>query len=124
LGTGTPLEERQPTVMMRVMVFHLRPGSEARFESAVRASRRVLMARTDAPAHAWYRLVVGGEAPQYLLLVARRSWGDYDRFEDDLSDLLARDEPALADYAAAVRSVDVETWRYRPELSLIPVRGK
>ncbi|MEI7037678.1 hypothetical protein [Fulvimonas yonginensis] len=120
LGAGTPLEHRRPTATMQVAVFHLRPGTEARFERAVQAARRVLAKRPGAPAHTWYRLVVGGEAPQYLLLVAREGWAGYDRYDGDLAGLLAKDDTALADYAAAVRSVDIETWRYRPELSLIP----
>lgn len=68
--------------------------------------------------------MAGGEAPQYLLLVARGTWADYDRFEEIFTGLLAGDERAQADYVAAVRSVDVETWRYRPELSLIPPRER
>lgn len=124
LGTDAPLERRRPTAAMQVMVFHLRPGYEARFEHAVLAARRALEASPGAPAHTWYRLVAGGEAPQYLLLIARHGWAGYDRFEGNLADLLAGDEAALADYAAAVRTVDVETWRYRPELSLLPPRGK
>lgn len=124
LGTGTPLESRRPTAGMQVMTFHLRPGSEMRFERALRAARRSLAARPEAPAHTWYRLVVGGTGPQYLLLVARQGWAGYDRYDGDVARLLANDEAALSDYAAAVRSVDVETWRYRPELSLVPPRGK
>jgi len=124
LGTGTPLEEHRPSATMQAMVFHLRRGNEARFERAALAVRRALAARSGAPVHTWYRLVVGGEAPQYLLLVARGTWADYDRFDGDLTGLLAGDEDALADYAAAVRSVDTETWRYRPELSLVPARDE
>jgi hypothetical protein len=120
LGTGTPLESRRPAATMQVEVFHLRPGSEARFERAVRVARRALVVRPGAPAHTWYRLVVGGEAPRYLLLIARQDWAGYDRFEGNVEELLAGDGAARADYAAAVRSVDVETWDYRPELSLIP----
>lgn len=124
LGTGTPLEDHRPSATMQVMVFHLRPGSEARFERAALAARRALTAQSGAPVHTWYRLVVGGEAPQYLLLVARGTWADYDRFDGDFTGLLASDKEALADYAAAVRSVDIETWRYRPKLSLVTPRDE
>lgn len=120
LGTGTPLENRRPSATMQVSVFHLRPGTEARFERAALAARSTLAARSGVPAHTWYRLVVGGKAPQYLLLVARQDWAAYDRYAEDIASLLANDAAALADYVAAVRSVDVETWRYRPELSLVP----
>jgi hypothetical protein len=124
LGTGTPLEQGRPGTTVQVTVFRLRPGREVRFERAVLAARRVLESLPGAPAHTWYRLVVGGDAPQYLLMVSREGWASYDRFDRDLAALLADDGGALEDYAAAVRSAETETWRYRPELSLIPAQGR
>lgn len=124
LSTGVPLEQRQPGATMQVTVFHVRPGGEPRFERAMLAARRALQALPDAPPHTWYRLVVGGEAPQYMLLVSRENWASYDRFSRNVSSLLAGDGAALADYAAVVRSSDTETWRYRPELSLIPAPAR
>jgi hypothetical protein len=123
LGTGTPLEQRRPGATVQVSVFHLRPGHEARFERAVAAMRRTLASQPSVPAHTWYRLVVGGEAPQYMLMVSREDWSSYDGFDRSLAELLAGDDAALEDYAASVRSVEVETWRYRPELSLLPSKG-
>jgi hypothetical protein len=123
LGTGTPLEQGRPGATVQVSVFYLRPGREARFERAVAVARRTLAAQSGMPAHTWYRLVVGGEAPQYMLMVSRKDWSSYDGFERDLAGLLAGDDAALEDYAASVRSVEVETWSYRPELSLLPPKG-
>lgn len=119
-STGTPLEAHTPTATMQVTYFQVRPGTEASFERALDAAHRVLAALSGAPAHTWYRLVSGGSGPQYLLFVARDGWAGYDRFNRSLPDLLAHDAAALRDYAAAVRSTTTETWRYRPELSVLP----
>lgn len=124
LSTGVPLEQRRPGATMQVTVFHVRPGTEPRFERALIAARRALQALPGAPSHTWYRLVVGGEAPQYLLLVPRENWASYERFDRTIPSLLAGDGAALEDYTAAVRSTDAETWRYRPELSLVPTPAK
>ena len=124
LGTGTPLEQGTPAATVQVTVFHLRPGAEARFERAVRATRQPLASSPGAPAHTWYRLVTGGETPQFMLLVSREDWASFDRFDLDVAGLLAGNDAALADYASAVRSAETETWRYRPELSLFPPGNK
>lgn len=120
LSTGMPLEQRRPVSTIQVTVFHVRPGAQARFEHAVLAARRALQSLSGAPTHTWYRLVVGGQTPQYMLMVSRGNWASYDDFDRDVSSLLAGDGAALDDYTAAVRSAETETWRYRPELSLIP----
>jgi hypothetical protein len=124
LGTGTPLEQGAPAATVQVTVFHLRPGFEARFERAVRATRRSLASSPGAPVHTWYRLVAGGKTPQYMLMVSRDDWASFDRFDLDVAGLLAGNDAALADYAAAVRSAETETWGYRPELSLLPPGNK
>ena len=124
VSTGMPLEQRRPGSIMQVTVFHVRPGTEPRFERALLAARRALQALPGAPPHTWYRLVVGGQAPQYLLLVSRENWASYERFNRDIADLLAGDQANLAEYAAAVQSAEMETWRYRPELSLLPAPTK
>ena len=74
-----------------------------RFERALRAARRSLAARPEAPAHTWYRLVVGGTGPQYLLLVARQWWAGYDPYDGDVARLLANDAGALARVQEASR---------------------
>ena len=105
---------------MQVTYFDLRPGMEARFERALQAVRRVLGNMPDAPPHTWYRLVTGGDKPQYMLMVARANGASYDMFRKDLADLLANDQNALRDFADAVRSSTTESWQYRADLSNLP----
>lgn len=128
-STGFPLEDRRPSAQVQVFRYALRPGSRARFEAALRAVRAVLQGRADAPVQTCYELVSGGAAPAYLLLVARDGSAAHDAPDDDrveaLLDGIAAPDGAttpLDDYAAAVESVEVETWAYRADLSYLPPR--
>jgi hypothetical protein len=116
----TPLESRQPSANMQVLTYRVRPGTEGRFEAALRVARRALENTPDAPAHTWYRLVVGGTQSTYVLQIARADWASYDRFHRSIADLLDAEPAALADYVAAVSNVESETWSYRAELSNLP----
>lgn len=128
LGTGQPLEDEQPSASIQVFHYRLRAGTEPRFERAVRAAREALERSPEAPAHTWYELVVGGEQPSYMLMVARDGWADYDRFRRRLSDLIAdgrepdEAERLLDDLATSAESVLSETWSYREDRSYFPQR--
>jgi len=120
LSYGTPLENRKPSAMVQATYFNLRPGTEASFERVLQAARRVLASNPGTPPHTWYRLVTGGDQPQYMLLVARANGASYDTFRKDVADLLASDQNALRDFMLAVRSSTTESWQYHPDLSNLP----
>ena len=120
LSSDIPLEKHKPSDTMQVTYFDLRPGTEAHFEHALTVVRRVLASTPDAPPHTWYRLVTGGDKPQYMLMVARANWASYDNFRRDIAGLLANDQNALRDFTDAVRSSSAETWTYRADLSNLP----
>ncbi|WP_233842041.1 hypothetical protein [Dyella sp. 2HG41-7] len=120
LSTGTPLESRKPTDTIQVTYFDLRPGTEARFERALETAHHVLATTRNAPAHTWYRLISGGEKPQYMLMVARTNWSSYDVFRKDTAELLAGDQNALRDFTDAVRGSRTESWQYHADLSNLP----
>lgn len=128
LSTGQPLEEEEPSPSVQVFHYRLRAGTEQKFERVVLAAREALLRSEAAPAHTWYELVVGGEQPSYMLMVARDGWADYDHFRLRLSDLIAdgreRDEAErlLDDLASSVETVLSETWSYRSDLSYFPER--
>lgn len=126
LSTGFPLERWQPSSSVQVLHYILHPGTAARFERAVAAARETLSRQGNAPAHTWYELVVGGDAPGYLLMIARDGWKSYDEHGGGLDALVAqagdaaRTRRLLDDLAASVAEVKAETWDYREDLSLIP----
>jgi hypothetical protein len=120
LSFGTPLENRKPSASIQVTYFDLRPGTEMRFEHALQVARRMLSAMPGALPHTWYRLITGGDKPQYMLMVARANWASYDSFNKEVSALLADDPQALHDFSDAVHSMSTESWRYHPDLSNLP----
>lgn len=126
LSTGFPLEQWKPSKSVQVFHYTLRAGTAGRFERAVRASRDTLSRQSDAPAYTWYELVVGGNTPGYLLMIARDGWKSYDSHDGGLDELVAQSGDAagtralLDDLAASVLEVKAETWDYREDLSLIP----
>lgn len=120
LSSGAPLENRKPSSSVQVTYFEVRAGMEARFEHALQVACRVLASAPNAPPYTWYRLVTGGDKPQYMLMVARANWASYDEFRKDIADLLATDQNALRDYTDAVRSSSTESWQYHADLSNLP----
>lgn len=123
LSTGFPLEQWKPSKSVQVFHYTLHAGTAARFEKALRGAREVLSRQSGTPAYTWYELVVGGQSPGYLLMIARDGWKSYDGDGDGLDTLVAqaRDGRALLDdLAASVAEVKVETWDYSEKMSLIP----
>lgn len=100
-GTGVP----QPVARMELVTVHLEPGTESAFETAVAARRGTLAGET-----LWFRLLAGGDAPQYVRLRPRAS----------PSTLIAeRDDLALPESVAArIVSKRVEILALRPTMSL------
>lgn len=125
-STGFPLEQWQPSKSVQVFHYRLRVGTQARFENVLRAAREALGRMADVPAHSWYELVVGGETPGYMLMIAREGWADYGRHDGNLERLIGTtgdretERRLLDDLASAVVEVKSETWSYRKDLSLIP----
>lgn len=119
LSTGFPLERWQPSRRAQVFHYTLRAGTRARFERALLAARASLQRPPGAPPHTWYEKIVGGTAPEYMLMVARDDWTSYDTHAVSLDELVT-DPARLEDLTAAVAQVRVETWLYRDDLSLIP----
>jgi hypothetical protein len=66
MSAGEPLPDASP--FLSLTTYHIRPGQEAAFEQAVAHAR-------GAARQTWYRLQVGGEAPQYVLMRAVPSFG-------------------------------------------------
>jgi hypothetical protein len=122
LSTGLPLEGWQPSPSMQVLHYRLRAGSRARFECALAAARERLRGVPAAPAHTWYEKLTGGPLPEFMLMVAREGWAEYDTEPAIGLEALLHGSSALDDLAASVESVEAETWTYRADLSLIPLR--
>jgi hypothetical protein len=117
LSTATPLEEWKPTAMVQVHTYKVRLGKAKQFEQIVKRMPKL-------GAFTWYE-GVGGTDSEYVLMVARDGWANFDS-PGDLEGVLATiEDPTtrrelLSGYAAFVEDVTSEIWRYRSDLSLIP----
>lgn len=126
LSTGTPLERHAPSASMQVFRYALRPGAQARFEDLARMARDAMQADdAGAPVHTWYELVVGGDAPEFLLMIAREGWAGYAAHAGGLEALAMRLEQGqrermLAALSASVENAESEVWTYREDLSYFP----
>lgn len=112
LGTDRTLEERRPSPILEVVHVTARPGAGKAFEARLRKTRERLEATGDPLAYAWYRLVVGGREPGWLLLVSRNGWSDWARSPVDLDAWLGGGD--------LVTGIESEVWVYRPDLSYFP----
>ena len=122
-STGFPLERWEPTKAVQVFHYRLHPGTKARFENVLRATHTLLADGKEMPTLTSYELVAGGEAPGYILMVAREGWASYEGFQGELEQLLERAPDAdrlREDLRASVREAKSEIWSYRADLSLIP----
>ena len=99
MSAGEPLPDTSPFLSMTT--YHIRPGQEAAFEQAVARAR-------GTARQTWYRLQVGGEAPQYVLMRAVASFG------------AAATLGTPYTLSGLVDRVDNELLRYRPNLSYRP----
>lgn len=117
VSTSRTLEDRRPSAVLDAYAVMLPPADVQTFEAALRQAGG---ARKDVPL-TWYRLVTGGPAGSYLLLLPRQGWSDLAGRPRDLAGLFsAAYGPDAAKAATLVAHVEVETWSYRPKLSRLP----
>jgi hypothetical protein len=96
------------------------------FLASIKEAKQALD-KVNWPVHAsWYRLVSGGEGPQFVLVVARSSWADFEPGPKALDEALAevygpQKATALMDAVNAnTRYTYSALIRYRPDLSYVP----
>jgi hypothetical protein len=117
VSTARTLEDRKPSAVLDTYAVKVSPANIAAFETAL---AHAAGDRKGLPL-SWYRLVSGGPAGGYLLLVPRQTWAELAGRPRDLAGLLtATYGPGAAKTAALVDGVEVESWSYKPKLSRLP----
>jgi len=107
-GVGALLPDTSAyLVLVRLVVA---PGRTGEFESAIRERRR-MRGDGEAGPRSWYRLELGGEGPEYLLMHGAPTWDAAIRFSAAVT-------PAFP--ADLVERVTTELLRYRPQHSYHP----
>lgn len=127
LGTSSFLEDRNPSPLMQVIYYHIRPGTQSRFEAA--ASAIAGAARQKSIDYAIYEMLTGTSGPLYAMYVPLDGFGSFDNptVSLELAARIAMPEVAFAsamtDLAFATQSTNSEVWQYRSDLSLIPSKN-
>ena len=135
LSTSTFLEDRNPSPLMQVVYYHVRPGMHRQFEEAASAisstiSSAVSSATPSAAAntadYTLYEMLTGMDGPAYVMYAPLQSFASFDDAALSLARVaqsaMSGDElrAALANIVAATASRHSEVWQYRADLSLIP----
>jgi hypothetical protein len=75
------------------------------------------------PSLTWYELTVGGTHPNYMLMIPKNGWTDYDKQSGSLTALVTAHLPEtkaqnlLDALASSTAKVESEVWLYQPDLS-------
>ena len=107
-SVGQPLPDASP--FLAVATYTVAAGEEAAFERQLAAAAKAGQGAGQSARFTWYRLQMGGNGPQYVLMRAVTTFGA----AAELPDLL----PAGA--AGLVRGVRTELLRYRADMSYVP----
>ncbi|HEX7030651.1 MAG TPA: hypothetical protein VF254_08645 [Gammaproteobacteria bacterium] len=127
LGTAARLEERQPSAGIEVVTFFVKPGRAGTFEACLEQLVAALGSAKDRPAFTVYRQLSGGAQPAYLVMFPREGYAYFENRAASLDALIKAHTGAeterelLALLSGSVQRTHSETWRYRTDLSRIPV---
>jgi hypothetical protein len=121
-----PSGAKEPSAMTQVTHYFIKPSGIAHFSDAIKEITAAL-AKADYPMHyQWYRLVSGGEGPQWVLAVARDNWSAMEPPAKSLEETLAgvvgprKSAELLTAVRDSTRSTYSEILQYRADLSYIP----
>ncbi|HZX26798.1 MAG TPA: hypothetical protein VFF16_07010, partial [Telluria sp.] len=106
-SAGSALPDRSPFLAMTT--YFIAPGRADKFEALLQARHKTA---PHEARYTWYRLNVGGEAPQYVLLRPAASFGAAASLKDPLA--------GTADSAGVVTRTRSELLRFAPQMSYQP----
>ncbi|HEX8693714.1 MAG TPA: hypothetical protein VF746_14925 [Longimicrobium sp.] len=114
LGRGAPLPDT--SAFLALTTYRVAPGRERAFAAAL-AAHHARRQGDPAARYTWFRLRIGGQAPEYLLMRPVRTFAAAATLPDFFE---AAPEGGAAGIAGLVESVRSELLRYRPTLSYRP----
>jgi hypothetical protein len=116
-----------PAPLTAVTVYVLHPGAAPDFIAAIKRINEALNKQADWPKNSgWLQLANGGEAPTFVLLTARKNWGDFELLPKSVPDILT-ETYGKEDGASIMKAIRDSTARlfteaatYRADLSYVP----
>jgi hypothetical protein len=122
-GTGMT-----PAAMAQITHYLVKPDGYAAFVDALRQMRAAMEGMSYPMTFSWYRLISGGEGPQFVLAVDRASWADMEPPGKSLDAALAeklgsqKAVSLLTTLRETTRSTRSYLLRYRSDLSYMPAK--
>jgi hypothetical protein len=119
-----------PSKFSEVLVFHVRYGKGSDFRSAIDRIYEASQKTKWPPNFEWYHLVNGGRTGEYVLILPRKNWADFEDkpdvkpFRDMLKEAFGQAEAdSIIDRLDhSVEKETSETSQYRPDLSYLPAK--
>jgi hypothetical protein len=124
LGTSRFLEDRNPSPLMQVVYYDVKPGKQIIFEDALQEVARA--ARPEGLHYAVYESLTGTSGTVYSMYIPMAGFRDFDNSAHSIESVaratLSGDSLAstMTGIAAAADSIYSEVWQYRSDLSLVP----
>jgi hypothetical protein len=119
-----PAEASSP--MEEVIIFKLKYGQSAHFNHLVKKFHEAIQ-KTKWPVHyEWYELMLGGDVPQYALVLPRANWAAFKPMEKSFPAMLEEAfgrmeaEHMLEAFSNTVKHEETEVIRTRPDLGYTP----
>jgi hypothetical protein len=106
--------------------FYVKTSGAQAFMAGIKEAKLALDKLNWPVRNFWYQMVTGSEGPEFVLVVARSSWADFEPGPKTLDEALAEvygPQKAMAVLGAVrdnTRYTYSELLRYRPDLSYIP----
>jgi hypothetical protein len=123
-----PASVATPAAMAQITHYFVKPEAYTDFVDALRQMRAAMEGMSYPMTFSWYRLISGGESPQFVLAVDRASWADMEPAGKPLDAALAEKVGAqkavalLATIREATRYTRSYLLRYRADLSYTPAK--
>lgn len=115
-----------PAPVEEVLVFHVKQGESAHFSHLVKKFHEAIQ-KTKWPVHyEWYELLVGGDVPQYVLVIPKANWAAFKPMEKPFPAMLEEAfgrmeaEHMLEAFSNTVKHEENEVIRSRPDLGYAP----
>ena len=114
-----------PAPMARAIFFHLKPGQDRVFSSAVAKIHAALEEQQDWSPYEWYSVEDGGKQPTWVVVLPRENWAGFEP-SGDLGEVMSakygEEAPAIwASLFGAVAGQYSHTMAFPAELSYSPM---
>ncbi len=125
---SNPGESKPTDKLSEIIVYHVRPGKDAEFNSALARAHEAIEKTKWSTAYTWLALANGGAAGTYVLILTHKNWSDFEPKPDSkpflqmLIDAFGTEEADSISkrFDSSIDRVTTEIDKFRPDLSYLP----